>query len=185
MAWADAEAVFPHLHPTPARRAALETLIRVHWLLGGRPQDLCGMRPADVDRADDLWAYHVDRHKNEHRDDAHSYWIGPKAQQILRPLLDGCPADRPVFVYPGRGKSAPRPIDRTEYARRVKRACAAAGVKAWTPHQLRHSRATEIMRIYESNDAAAAAIGDTPGVTREVYVDPIEAVRRRIARETG
>ena len=184
-AWADVEAVFPHLHQDPACRAVLEAVVRVHWLLGGRPQDLVTMRVGDIDRGEDVWLYRVDANKNEHREQDLSYWIGPKARAILAPLLDGKrPAD-PVFGYPAKEGGPLRAIRRGVYGLRVKEACKKAGVKPWTPHQLRHSRATEVMRIYESNDAAAAVIGDSPEVTSSVYVDPLDAVRKRIARETG
>lgn len=184
--WADVEATFPHLHFHEARRAALESLIRVHWFVGGRPQDLLGMRAGDIDRTGDVWRYAVEGHKNEHREQELAYFIGPKCQAILGPLLEGKSATDLVFVYPPlSAKGKPCAISRTRYGNQVKGACKAAKVRAWTPHQLRHSRATEVMRVYESNEAAAAVIGDTPEVARTVYVDPLDAVRRRIAKETG
>lgn len=184
-AWADVEATFPHLHHYEPHRATLEVLVRVHWLLGGRPQDLVTMRAGDIDRTGDVWRYVVDGHKNEHRDQELEYWVGPKAQALLAPLLDGKAAGDLVFVYPAADGGRPAPIRREVYGRRVKAACKGAGVKAWTPHQLRKSRATEVMRIYESNEAAAAVIGDSEEVARTIYVDPLEAVKKRIARQTG
>lgn len=184
--WSDVEAVFPHLHQFERCRAVLESLVRVHWYLGGRPQDLVGMRPGDIDRTGDVWKYVPDGHKNEHREQELAYWIGPRCQAVLAPLLDGKGPGDPVFVYPAAEEGGrPVPIRRGVYTLRVKLACKRAKVKPWTPHQLRHSRATEVMRIFESNEAAAAAIGDTPEVTKTVYVDPLDAVRKRIARETG
>lgn len=184
--WSDVEAVFAHLHAHEPRRAILETLVRVHWLIGGRPQDLVGMRVGHLDRTGDVWRYDVDGHKNEHRERELAYYIGPKCQAILAPVLEGKSATDLVFVYPPLADGGkPIPIRRGQYGIQVRNACKAAGVKLWTPHQLRHSRATEVMRIFESNEAAAAVIGDTPEVARTVYVDPLDAVRRRIAKETG
>jgi integrase len=186
VAWADVEATFPHLHTFPDRRAVLESLIRVHWFLGGRPQDLVRMQVGDIDRTSDVWHYVVESHKNEHRDQEHpGYYIGPRCQAILAPLLEGKQPSDFVFTYPVGKGGQPKPIQRGVYGNRVKAACKKAKIKAWTPHQLRKSRATEVMRIYESNEAAAAVIGDTPEVTEEIYVDPFTAVRKRIARETG
>ncbi|MDY3557569.1 hypothetical protein R5W23_000096 [Gemmata sp. JC673] len=165
--------------------AILEALVRVHWWLGGRPEDLVSMRPGDLDRTEDVWRYVPDTHKNEHREQELEYWIGPKAQAILVPLLEGKSATELVFVYPGVGDDPPTPIQRAVYGNRVKDVCRRAGVKPWTPRPLRHSRATEVMRIYESNSAAAAVIGDSEEVARTIYVDPQSAVRKRIARETG
>jgi integrase len=184
-AWADVEATFPHLHTNEECRAILESLVRVHWLVGGRPEDLVSLRPCDLDRTGDVWSYSPEAHKNEHREQELTYWIGPKAQAILAPLLVGKSATDPVFTYPVPRRGKVTPIKRAVYGNRVKDACKKAKVKAWTPHQLRHSRATEVMRIYESNSAAAAVIGDSEEVARTVYVDPQDAVRKRIARETG
>jgi integrase len=184
--WDDVQATFPHLHKFETRRAVLESLIRVHWFLGGRSQDLVGMRAGDIDRTGDEWHYVVDGHKNEHREQELAYWIGPRCQAVLAPLLEGKGPNDLVFVYPPAAEGGPpTPIRRGVYAIRVKAACERAKVKVWTPHQLRHSRATEVMRIFESDEAAAAAIGDTPEVTRTIYVDPLDAIRKRIARETG
>ncbi|QJW94750.1 site-specific integrase [Frigoriglobus tundricola] len=184
--WEDVEAAFPFLHDREDCRAALETLIRVHWLIGGRPQDLTGMRVGDIDRSEDVWHYVVNAHKNEHREQDLDYFIGPRAQPLLAPLLAGKKPTDFVFLYPPlQAGGQPVPIRRDVYGKRVKDACKRAKVKPWTPHQLRHSRATEVMRMFESNEAAAAAIGDSPEVTRLVYVDPQDAVRKRIARVSG
>ncbi|HEY1187561.1 MAG TPA: site-specific integrase [Gemmata sp.] len=183
--WVDVEATLPHLHTDPDCRAVLESLVRLHWLVGGRPEDLVSLRPGDLDRTGDVWSYSPETHKNEHREQELTYWIGPKAQAILAPLLAGKADTDFVFCYPGAAGGQPTPIRRAVYGNRVKAACKKAKVKPWTPHQLRHSRATEVMRIYESNAAAAAVIGDSEEVARTVYVDPLDAVRKRIARETG
>ena len=79
----------------------------------------------------------------------------------------------------------PVKIDRDGYRRAVAQACRAAGVPHWHPHQLRHSRATEVQRIYESDAQAAAAIGTSEEVAARVYIDPSEAVRRRMRGKRG
>lgn len=92
-----------------------------------------------------------------------------------------------MFAVPPRAKDGDRwvPLSVREYHRSVAAACKRAKVKHWHPHQIRHSRATEVGQLYESDKAAAAAIGDTEDVTREIYRDPAEAARRRIARQLG
>jgi integrase len=185
--WADVEKALPHLSPDPERRAVLEAAVRVQWLTGMRSSALLAMRPADLDDGREEWRYDVPAagNKQAHRDGRLVYYLGPKAQEILRPLLTKCPPGRQLFALPPvRGDRWVEP-DRDYYRRTIRAACRAAGVRPWHPHQLRHSRATELARIYESDADAAAAIGATPDVTREVYRDPSDAVRRRIARETG
>lgn len=185
--WAGVEATFPHLDKRPARRAVLEAMIRFHWTAGMRPGEVVAIRPQDIDRTRAEWRYEsVLVNKNLHRGKPQVYWLGPKAQAILLPLLADCPAGRPIFaIPPARASGRWRSLDRDAYRRIVGLACKRAGVPHWHPHQLRHSRATEVARIYEDDKAAAAAIGTTPQVASAIYVDPQEAVKRRIARETG
>jgi integrase len=59
-------------------------------------------------------------------------------------------------------------------------------VPVFTPHQIRHTYATELHRRYEDDELVAAAIGDTPEVARYVYVDdPADAAARRVAEAVG
>ena len=186
--WATVEATFPHLHVDPVRRAILEALIRVHWLTGMRSSALLAMRPVDLDRTKSEWLYRVGsgENKNAFRGRSLSFWIGPQAQAVLAPLLVGQPNDKPIFRFANASTGADVLIDRCRYQKFVELACKRGNIPHWHPHQLKHSRATEVQRIYEDSEATAAAIGNTPEVAREVYTDdPREAVRRRIARETG
>jgi integrase len=181
--WSAVEAVFPHLHKEGPKRAVLEAMIRFHWLIGCRPQDVASLTPVDLDRAHSPWLWTVEKHKNEHRDQQLTYWVGPRAQAILAPLLVGCPDTRQAFGWPHRRKAGVwRPISRLWYGRFVKKACQAAGVDPWTPHQIRKARATEVMREYEDVEAAVAAIGDSVEVAAKVYIDPTDAVSRQIAK---
>lgn len=187
VAWADVEATFKYLHTHEPRRAALEAMIRFHWLTGMRSQDVTSMRPRDIDRTFAEWCYRPESHKQDHKEGDLEYYLGPKARAIIEPILATCPPDRPVFALPPRTAKGGSwwVIDTGAYGKLIRRACQRKGGTRWHPHQLRHSRATEVQRIYESDAAAAAAIGDTPEVTRRIYVDPNAAVKRRIARETG
>lgn len=189
--WSDVEAVLPHLSKDPDRQAVLADLVRVHWLTGMRPSEVLRMRPRDLDLGGKVWRYVVPGGgKNVHRGKVGLYFIGPRARAILSRHLDGCPADRPVFAIPprkspGRGKGRWINLTRDTYRRRVSLACRKAKVPHWHPHQLRHSRATEVQRLYECDAAAAAAIGTTPAVAGQIYADPNEEVRLRIAMATG
>lgn len=54
---------------------------------GMRPEEVCIVRPVDVDRSGDVWAYRPESHKTQH----HKRWrvvlIGPKGQAVLAPYL--------------------------------------------------------------------------------------------------
>ncbi|HYH65210.1 MAG TPA: site-specific integrase, partial [Urbifossiella sp.] len=187
---ADVEATIPHLHEQPNRRTVLEAMVRTHLLVGCRPHELCAMTADAIDTTGELWCFRYGLHKNLHREQAAAVkriWIGARAQKVMRPYLDAAAATGgPLWVLPpvGKGKRTTR-VSRGLYGMLVAAACERAGVKPWTPHQLRHTRATEVERVYESDAAAAAAIGDTPRVAAEVYVDQNDAVAKRIAKELG
>ncbi|MBN9523543.1 site-specific integrase [bacterium] len=187
----DVEATIPHLHEQENRRVVLEAMVRTHLVIGCRPHELCAMtRDAiDTNAGDGLWCFRYDKHKNRHRETARgvkNIWIGEHAQALMRPHLDAAGENDRIWVLPPvDGGSRSTPVTRGYYGYLVGLACERAKVTPWTPHQLRHNRATEVERRYESDAHAAAAIGDTPRVAAEVYVDPNDAVARRIAREMG
>jgi integrase len=58
-------------------------MIRVQRLTGMRPQEICIMRPMDLDRSGALWTYRPVSHKTEHHGKERIIYIGPKAQAIL------------------------------------------------------------------------------------------------------
>jgi integrase len=62
-------------------------MIRLQRITGCRPQDVCNLRPCDVDTSGDVWLYRPGTHKTEHHDRARTIPIGPKGQEILRPYL--------------------------------------------------------------------------------------------------
>ncbi|WP_162673095.1 tyrosine-type recombinase/integrase [Gemmata massiliana] len=184
-------AVLPHLDPNPERAAVLAAMIQFHELSGCRPGELCAMTADAIDTSETEWAYRV-RDKNTHRQRKRkplTRWFGPQSQEVLRPFLSNPGPGGRIWCFPPRypnsEKSRRVPVSSARYSELIREACRAAGIEPWTPHQLRHNRATNVQRIYESDEAAAAAIGDTVEVTRAVYADPSEAVARRIARATG
>jgi integrase len=71
----------------------VRTMIEVHRLCGGRPQDIVEMRAGDIDRSGPVWEYHPGRYKTEHHNDEDDpdkdriVFLGPKAQTLLKPYL--------------------------------------------------------------------------------------------------
>ncbi len=178
------------LHRCPDRRRVLAGMIRTQCLTGMRPGELCAMYVEHLDRSASEWKYTVPAavNKNFHRTQPRVIWLGPRAQAVLAPFVAAAEAGRhAVFAFPRerRKDDGPRPVARSEYARLIKAACQAVGVAPWHPHQLRHNKATEVKRIYESDEAAARAIGTSEDVAARIYTDPQETVDRRIAREAG
>jgi integrase len=136
-------------------------------------------------------------HKTAHRGHGRVVPLGPRCQEIIREYLkpdvtaylfqpretmEAFRAEqrrnRKTKVQPSqiwRKKARPKrkPGERYSvgsYARAVRRACVKAGVPHWHPHQLRHTKATEIRRE-AGLDAARAVLGHrTPTIT-ETYAE--------------
>ncbi len=82
------EAIMPHLSPT------LKAMVQLQRLTGARPSEVCLVRPCDVDTSGAIWCYRPASHKTEHHDQDRRVFLGPRAQEVLRPFLE-----RPVDAY--------------------------------------------------------------------------------------
>jgi integrase len=70
------------------------------------------------------------------------------------------------------------------FNRAVARACEAAGVESWHPHQLRHAHATEVRRRY-GLEAAQVALGHSQADVTQIYAERDLSLAERVAREIG
>jgi integrase len=192
-----------HLVP-PAVRA----MIQVQRLCGGRPQDIVEMRPGDIDRSGPIREYRPGRHKTEHRGRERVVFLGPRAQELLKPFLEDLKPDEHVFsparsetrrlaeirarrglppVKPSkdRGKWALRDhYDAASYRRGVRRACRKAGIPVWFPLQLRHATGTLIRKSY-GLEASQAVLGHAELSVTQVYSEVDLAAARRVMAEIG
>jgi len=75
------EATLPHLPKVVA------DMVRLQRFTGARPGEICGLRPADIDRTGEVWRYVPAEHKTEHHGKQRTIYLGPKAQEILLPYL--------------------------------------------------------------------------------------------------
>ncbi|HWA99288.1 MAG TPA: site-specific integrase [Pirellulales bacterium] len=75
------EQTLPHLQAIPA------DMVRLQRLTGARPDEICRLRPCDIDRSGDVWVYTPPSHKTAHRGHKRRIFIGPKGQEILRQYL--------------------------------------------------------------------------------------------------
>lgn len=156
--------------PEPRKPAVLEHARLAFPLLPPHARDVCqllmltGARRGEILRArsrdvsNDVHGARLcpRQHKTAHHNKTRIIPLTPEAMKIVerywRPL---CPDD-PLF-------SAPRSRRRTCYSadallRAIKRACAKAGVPAFTPHQLRHAVARAVRQSH-GLDAASALLG--------------------------
>ena len=87
-------AVLPHV----SRQVA--GIVELMWWSGMRPSEAIALRPVDLDRGGALWEYRLRHHKTLHHGQERTVYLGPKAQEVLRPFLQRVPApdpERPVF----------------------------------------------------------------------------------------
>lgn len=74
-------ATLPHLSPVVA------AMVRLQMLTGMRPGEVCQLRRVDIDTSIDVWEFRPASHKREHHELDRVIYIGPQAQDILRPYL--------------------------------------------------------------------------------------------------
>jgi integrase len=192
---ADVEAVKPYLS---RQMVAIIDLMR---LTGARCDEIVNMRSLDIDTSGEVWCYRPRRHKSEQHGHDRLIHVGPKAQAVIQSFRAGRPVNKPLFSpaeaeaerlqqqhaqrktpanqgnRPGTNrKQAPAKAPREQYdttavRRAIQRACQKAGVQRWSPHQLRHTAATEIRRA-AGVEAAAAVLGHaSPTLTDAVYAE--------------
>lgn len=142
---------------------------------GMRPGEVVAMERGDIDtvglmiEGTAVWVYRPgggSRHKTAHHGITRQIPLGPAAQLVLRPFLDG--AGRWLFAGRSRkGKEIPYRID--TYAHQVLAAARQAGVPDWAPNRLRKSAATDIEERMDL-DTARATLGHTSaGTTKTFY----------------
>jgi integrase len=186
-------------------------MIELQRLTGMRPGEACMMRTCDINTQGRIWEYRPESHKTAHRGKCRVIFIGPQAQEILKPwlrtelgayLFQPCEsiaerranmrANRKSRVQPSqqcREKAMPkrRPGERyrpDSYRWAIAKACEKAGVDAWHPHQLRHSAATRLRREF-GLDVARAVLGHSSPVVTEVYAELDQAKAQEAMGKIG
>jgi integrase len=75
------EAVRPHVSPQ------VWAMIELQRLTGMRPGEVAIMRTAALDTSGEVWVYTPSSHKTEHHGRGRQVYLGPRAQEVLRPWL--------------------------------------------------------------------------------------------------
>jgi integrase len=184
------EAVKPHVS------RQLWAMVSLQILTGMRPGEVARMRTADLDTSGRVWVYAPSRHKTEHHGKGREVFIGPRAQEVLRPWLR---ADLTAYLFQPREAEAERragqrqerkskrtPSQRARrpkrgrrrapgdfyntraYTHAIHRACRKAGVPVWGPNRLRHNAATALRKEF-GLDVARAVLGHSDADTTAIY----------------
>ncbi len=99
---AHVEATLEHTSRTIA------AMVRLQLLTGARPGEICQMRTIDLNTAGAIWEYVPGSHKTEHHGKSRTIFIGPAAQEVLRPWLR---PELQAFVFSPREATAERMAD--------------------------------------------------------------------------
>lgn len=176
----------------------VRAMIELQRLTGMRSGEIVIMRTCDIDRSGAVWLYRPTKHKTAHHGYDRPIFIGPRAQEILKPWLkaDGTAylfspreavaawrekkrANRKTPVQPSQAARKPlkrphrAPAERYRpegYARAIARACIRAKVEHWHPHQLRHNAATSLRREF-GLETARVILGHRSAAVTEIYAE--------------
>lgn len=193
------EATLPHLSPTVA------AMVRFQRLTGCRPQDVCRLNAAEIDRTGVVWVFRPNRHKGDWRGLSREVYIGPQAQAVIAPRIAGREDAAAVFspraawgerraaMATGgrrnyRAKGPPLNVGEvytTEgYNQAIERAAERAGVEHWTANRLRHQFAT-VVRKDHGLEAAQKLLGHRHATTTELYAAPVDQAAVEIIERIG
>ncbi len=202
----DIEATLTHLPPLVA------DMVRLQRLSGARPGEIVALRPMDIDRSGDIWAYRPYSHKTEHHDRHRVVFFGPKSQELLKSYLN---REATAFCFSPRegeqlrreeshrqrktphhhgnrpkphkqnGRRRPAESYTTDsYRRSIHRVCLKFGIKKWSPNQIRHTAGTEVRKKY-GLEAAQTVLGHASAAVTQIYAERDMALAASIARELG
>ncbi len=192
----DLYATLPHL-PTQH----LRDMVMLLRLTGMRPSELFGMTPGAIEQTSDVWIYRPEHHKTEHHGYERRIEIPEAGVVILEPYVHDCRANELIFTpakseaerasarrearqsYLSCNRSrdarraenplrpADRPWTKDTFGRSIGRAVKKAGVRAWTPYDLRHTAATEIV-LNEGIERGMFKLGHQSITTTQRYLHP-------------
>jgi len=133
----------------PYLPAVVADMVRFQRLVGCRPGEVCTIRPVDVDRSGEVWSYRPARHKTDYRGRERVVYIGPRAQDVLRPYL--LRASEAYCFSPA--DSEARRLEALHAKRRTPLSCGNR------PGSNRKGRRKKPLRTLYSKDSYATAIG--------------------------
>jgi integrase len=203
---ADVQAIRPHV----ARQ--VWAMVELQRLTGMRPGEVTAMRTGDLDTTGPVWAYTPPRHKTAHHGRGRTVYLGPRAQEVLRPWLR---ADPGAHLFSPREAVEERqaerrrrrrtPLTPSQLARKrvgtpgrppgeryttrtyhhaVKYGCRRAGVPAWHPHQLRHNAATRLRSEF-GVEVARVILGHGRLEATEIYAEADRAKALSVMEQAG
>jgi len=71
--------------------SVVSDMVEIQLLTAMRPNEVCNLRPCDIDRSGDIWLYEPPSHKTMHHGKGRCIPLGPKAQSVLSRYLNRDP----------------------------------------------------------------------------------------------
>lgn len=190
VAWENVEAVLPHISRT------IRAMVELQWIVGARSQSLC-LAKAEQFRLDVLpWEWRP-RHKQEHTGAELVLYIGPKARAIFAPYLVHPTPPHDYLFQPRVARQNRRYssfYSSQSYRQAIVRGIERANVERekgglppladWTPHLVRHARATLVREVH-GLEAAQAVTGHESIEAVQIYAERRAKDAKRIAELDG
>lgn len=107
----------------PLMPPAVRAIVGLLRLTGARPGEVMRLRPGEVDRSGGAWVFRLARYKESWRGKPREVHLGPAAQAVLAPWLDGVGAGTLAFT-PSRSedvRAGERAAARVDAGRSVRR----------------------------------------------------------------
>jgi integrase len=189
VAWEHIEPVLPYVSSTIA------AMLELQWHSGARSRSICLARPGQFKLEVIPWEWRP-RHKREFAGRELVIYLGPKARAVLAPYLavPQSPPDCYLFSPGTRTKRYGAFYSSQTYRQAVDRGIARANearakqglapIPAWTPHQIRHAKAT-LVRSAHGLEAAQAVIGHDSIDATQIYAARRTDDAKRIAESDG
>lgn len=163
----------------------ISVMLQLQYLMGCRPSEVLNMRRCEIDRDSvrGVWLFRPTHHKMDGEGAELIKAIGPQGQALLAPWMLMSPADDCPIFRPA--SNSHRPYGPEGYAAAVRRACERAGVKPWTPYQLRHTRRRDVTREFDL-EAARATLGHVTASMTAEYAKGVDVeIIAKVARKIG
>lgn len=74
----------------------IAAMIRLQRITGMRPNEVTAMRRGDIDMTDKTWVYVPASHKTEHHGRSRRIYLGPRAQEVLKPFF---PSEPDAYLF--------------------------------------------------------------------------------------
>jgi integrase len=201
------------LHQTmPYLPPAVKAMAQLQLLTGARPNEVTILRGIDLDTSGRVWVYKPHYHKTEHLGKSREIYIGPKAQEVLKPWLR---LKMEEYLFSPRESEASRNAERkrnrlspmtpsqekrkpksnrkrphgdrytvSAYRTSIHRACQLADVPSWSPNQLRHNAGTNLRREH-GVELTRIILGHASGFTTEIYAETDKTQAMEVMAKIG